>query len=279
MQGRVEQALPEVESRLAQVDAWWQQHRAGQIVPQTPDPETLVRTLVNALDIARRAYLARPDWEPALCRIEAILEVKRAVGRPAADIAITRINRAEILGQLGRYPEAKAELEDCLQVFQNHPAGRAQALHCLAAVLDQQGDVREAIIQERRALALSQQLPSPRLRAMSHHNLANYLDRGGTPPALAESRRHRLAALVYEVVTGQGLQISPQLRCLLPRCPSCRHRAGRTMRGRAARRSRLPFARRLAPTATRRHGRGADRRGSGAGASPPGGDETELTAD
>lgn len=37
MQGKVETALPEVETRLAQVETWWRQHRAGQPVPEAPD--------------------------------------------------------------------------------------------------------------------------------------------------------------------------------------------------------------------------------------------------
>ncbi len=161
MQGQAAQALPQVEARLAQVEAWWQQHRSGQSVPEAPDPEILARALISALDIAREAHFAQQDWEPALRRIDAILEVKRALGRPAEDIAVTRMNRANVLGSLGRFGEAKAELEACLQVFQNDPAKSAKALSSLANLFDEQGDVPQAITQQRRALALREQLPDP----------------------------------------------------------------------------------------------------------------------
>src|SRR5215475_4902303 len=75
MQGQVAQALPHVETRLAQVKVWWQQHRSGQKVPEAPDPESLARTLISALDIAREAHYAQKNWEPALHHIDTILEV------------------------------------------------------------------------------------------------------------------------------------------------------------------------------------------------------------
>ena len=72
------------------------------------------------------------------------------------------MNRAVELGSLGRFGEAKAELEECLQVFQNDPAMRARVLSSLATLFDEQGDVPQAIAQQRRALALCEQLPDPR---------------------------------------------------------------------------------------------------------------------
>ena len=36
---RAAEALPKIEARLTQVEAWWQQHRSGQRVPEAPDPE------------------------------------------------------------------------------------------------------------------------------------------------------------------------------------------------------------------------------------------------
>ena len=156
------------------------------------------------LDIAKDADRALNDWESALGRNDAVLEVKRGLHRPAEDIAVTRMNRAAALGRLGRFGEAKAELEECLQVFQNDHAMRAKVLSSLAELFNKQGDVPQAIVQQRRALALFEQLPDPSDRAMSHNNLAIYLEGSGTPSALAESSRHRLAALVYVLVSGLG---------------------------------------------------------------------------
>ncbi|MFN0172509.1 MAG: CHAT domain-containing protein [Bryobacteraceae bacterium] len=211
IQGRAAQALPQVEARLQQVEAWWQRHRSGQTVPEAPDPEFLARVFITALDIATDAHFAQKDWEPALHRIDAILEVKQALQRPAEDLAATRGNRANVLGRLRRFGEAKAELEACLQVFENDPANRGKVLSSLADVFDKQGDGAQAIIQERRALAIREQLPDPSDRAISHNNLAIYLDRGGISSVLPESRRHRLAALVYFLVSGLGQDLQTSL--------------------------------------------------------------------
>jgi tetratricopeptide (TPR) repeat protein len=210
MQGKVATALPEVEARLAKVEAWWQQHRSRKPVPEAPDAEFLARVFISALDIATDAHFAQQDCASALRRIDAILEVKRALARPAEDIAVERMNRANVLGQLDRFGEAEAELEDCLQLFQDNPAMSAKVRSSFASLFNARGDDVQAIIQERRSLALCEQLPNPSDRAGSHHNLASYLERIGTPSALAESPRHELAALVYRLVAGlgQGLKMS-----------------------------------------------------------------------
>jgi tetratricopeptide (TPR) repeat protein len=196
IQGRAAEALPQVEERLARLEDWWQRHRSGQAVPEAPVFEYLARTVIVALDIANNADRALNNWESALGRTDAVLEVKRGLHRPAEDIARSRMNRAVELGRLGRFGEAKAELEECLQLSQNDPARRARVLIALAILFYEQGDVLQAIAQERRALALCEQLPDPSDRAISHHNLANSLERSGNPSALAESSRHRLADLV-----------------------------------------------------------------------------------
>jgi tetratricopeptide (TPR) repeat protein len=212
MQGQVAQALPQVETRLAQVKAWWQQHRSGQKVSEAPDPESLARTLISALDIAREAHYAQEDWEPALRRTDTILEVERGLKRPAEDIAVTRMNRANVLGRLSCFGKAKAELEDCLQVFQNDPTNRAIALSSLARLFYEQGDVLQAITQQRRAVALCEQLPDPGNRAISHNSLATYLACSDTLSAFAESSCHQLAALIYWLVAGLRQDLQTSLR-------------------------------------------------------------------
>jgi tetratricopeptide (TPR) repeat protein len=212
MQGQVAAALPQVETRLAQVAAWWQRHRSGQAVAEAPDAEFLARAFISALDVATDADYARKDWESALRRLDAALEVKRALERPAEDIGATRFNRANVLVELpGRFNEARAELEDCLELFRNKPDWSAKVLSSLADLFSRQGDMPQAITQERRALALREQLPIPADRAISHNNLASYLERHGTPSALAESPRHRLAALIYRLVAGLGQDLQTSL--------------------------------------------------------------------
>ena len=154
-------------SATGAVEDWWQRHRSGQSVPEAPDPEYLARTLIGALDIAREA---RPCPErlgvgPAAAPMPCWRSSERC-RRPAEDIAVTRMNRAVELVRLRRFGEAKAELEECLHLFQNDPAMRASVLSSLARLFYEQGDVPQAIVQERRALALREQLPDPGDRAV-----------------------------------------------------------------------------------------------------------------
>ena len=200
MQGHAAAALPEVESRLAQVEAWWQRHCSGQTVAEAPDAEILARVLIGALNIAVQAHFAQEDWPAALRRLDAILEVDRELGRPARDIARTRVERAIVLGRMHRFGEAMAELEECLALFEDDPTGTGAVRSAFALLFHEQGDVAQAITQGRRALALGEQLPDPANRATSHNNLANYLERRGTGPDLDESARHQLAALLYRIV-------------------------------------------------------------------------------
>jgi tetratricopeptide (TPR) repeat protein len=118
------------------------------------------------------------------------------------------MNRANVLRHLRQFGEAKAELEACLTLFQNKPDWSAKVLGSLANLFDAQGDNAQAIAQQRRALALREQLPDPADRAISHNNL----ERNGSPEALTESPRHQLAGLLYLVVArlGQDLQTSLQ---------------------------------------------------------------------
>jgi tetratricopeptide (TPR) repeat protein len=211
-QGRVETALPEVETRLARVEAWWRLHRTGQAVPEAPGAEFLARVFIGALDIASGAYRAQDDWESALRQTERSLEVKRALERSEEDIAGDRMNRAVVLGRLRRFGEARAELEMCLEAFKSDPARSAKTFSSLAYLSDEQGDLPQAITLARRALAQREQLPDPADRAISHNNLANYLERSATPADPAEAPRHQLAALVYKLVAGLGQHLRTSLR-------------------------------------------------------------------
>jgi tetratricopeptide (TPR) repeat protein len=158
------------------------------------------------------ADYAREDWPSALRRLETTLEVKQTLQRPEEEIGGTRINRANVLAKItSRFSEARKELEACLALFPNDPSTKAKVLGSLAALFTQQGDIAQAIIQEHRALALCELLPDPVARANSHHNLAIHLERHGTPPALAESPKHQLAALIYLLVTGEGQRLRTSL--------------------------------------------------------------------
>jgi tetratricopeptide (TPR) repeat protein len=182
-------------------------------VPEAPNVEFLARVYIAALNIASQADLVRKDWKSTIGRLDTILDVECALRRPAEDIAATRMNRANVLMELqGRFAEAKAELEDCLRLSQGNPVASARVLGCLADLFNKQGDVSQAITQQRRALSVCEQLPDPTDRAISHGNLANYLERSGTPSALAEAPRHELVALVYGLVAGLVPHLQTSLR-------------------------------------------------------------------
>lgn len=202
MQGEVDAALPEIETRLAQVSHWWQQQQAGHAVPEAPDAIYLARAFLSALDIAREAAYAKADWPAALAQLETMLKVEQALQRPVQDMAVTRFNRATVLTQLQRFKEAQNELEACLALFQANPVNSASVLSSLANLFGQQGDWQQAIQQARRALALRATLPNPQERAISHNNLAKYLEKSGQSQAQAESRCHHLAALIYRLCAG-----------------------------------------------------------------------------
>ncbi|MGH9423962.1 MAG: hypothetical protein ACRD3J_28555, partial [Thermoanaerobaculia bacterium] len=70
----------------------------------------------------------------------------------------------------------------------------------------------QAVELERRAIAKCEQIPDPRVRAVSHNNLAKYLNKTNTPSALAESAYHRLADLTYVLVAGLGESMKTSLR-------------------------------------------------------------------
>ena len=217
IQGQAATALPEIEARLAQVVDWWRRQRAGQPVAEAPDAEFLARVYIAALDIAKAADLDCEDWESALTRLDASLEVQRDLHRPAEDIGVTQMNRANVLMDLGRLGEAQVELEACLELFQHDPAQHdpamsAATLSSLADLFNRRGDPAQALALERRALALRERLPNPQDRAISHGNQAIYLDRLADPSAQAESARHQLAALIYFLVAGLGQHLQTSLR-------------------------------------------------------------------
>lgn len=212
LQGRAAEVLPEVEQRIAQVEEWWERSRQrGEKVPEAPDGEYLAHVLISAFDVAGQLHFVQKDWNAALRRIDRALAIERELRRPAADIALAQMNRANVLTALGRYGEAQAELEACLDIFRGDPARSCTVLSSLATLFDYQGDVRQAVELGRRALAIREQLPDPSGRAISHNNLANYLEKTGTPSASAESADHQLAALAYRIVAGLGADLQTSL--------------------------------------------------------------------
>jgi tetratricopeptide (TPR) repeat protein len=209
-QGRAEKALPQIETRLAEVRPWWKRHRAGESVPEAPDTVFLGRVLVGALDIAEDANRTMERWQAGLDLLKEIEQVKRDMGQSGHELAITRFNQYWPLMRLDRLDDAQRVIESCLIVFRKEEAlgHQATALSALASVWKERGNLDQAIALERHALSVCNHLPDPSDRAKSHGNLAIYLEKA------EESAQHFLAAGIYRLASGHGQGLSRWLRNL-----------------------------------------------------------------
>lgn len=200
-QDKLKEVASEIESRLALVEGWWRAHLSGREVPEASDLETLARSYIGALDIARQAAMANGDLESALRHVDATIEAKTVLNRSSEEIAGTRMNRANILIEIpDRFNEAKSELESCLQIAQGNPNFAPKVLGSLAILYARQEDWRQAVTLLRRVLTMCEAVFSPELLATTHSNLASYLQRLETSASSAEASRHQLAALVYALI-------------------------------------------------------------------------------
>jgi hypothetical protein len=86
-EGNAAQVLGEVESRVAKMAEWWSRSRAGESVPEAPR-QHLAHLYLNAINADREARVALEDWEGALRRTDETVEVQRAVGYSAENIAM-----------------------------------------------------------------------------------------------------------------------------------------------------------------------------------------------
>ncbi len=203
--GDIERAEPQVSERLELLTQWWNRYCAGLPVPEAPSAEILARAIIGALNISLRIDVKKMDWPSALAKVDKALTIEQSLSRSMEDIAQTRFDRATILMHLPNHlDEARGELEHCNKLFQDVPEMRAKTLTALANLAEKQGDLSQAIIQERRALVLHEQGPDPYSRAGSHGNLATYLSMRGTPADLKERSLHRMASITYCVEAGLG---------------------------------------------------------------------------
>jgi tetratricopeptide (TPR) repeat protein len=201
--GEAATALPEVERRLALVREWWDRTRWGEKVPEAPHREVLTRCYVTALDIAAIVNRHLERWQVCLDLLGEMEQVEGEAGRSLYERTRTRFNHYGPLIRLGRVGEARAVLEECLEVFRaaDDHQREARVLGALADVWDRCGDVGQATALTRQALAVCNRFPDPTDRRISHSNLANYLAKGGQ---WEESARHELAGLVYTLLVDRG---------------------------------------------------------------------------
>jgi len=198
-QGKAQEVLPDIEARLNEVRGWWQRHKAGESVPNAPDPVVLGRALVSGLDIAKMANEQLEHWEACLSLLKENEQTKREIRESKHAMYRTRFNKYFPLMKLGRLDEAQQILEECLSVDREFGdlGGQASDLSSLADIWDERGDIEQAIALQRHGLSIFNQLPDPSYRAVSHGNLSNYLETVGK---IEDSAKHLLSAIIYELI-------------------------------------------------------------------------------
>ncbi|HET9657575.1 MAG TPA: CHAT domain-containing protein [Kineosporiaceae bacterium] len=170
--------------------------------PETANPWNVRETL---LDIGRTAASDLEDWQLALDLNAEQLASLRARGADEREQAFSAANDYGPLQVLGRLGEARALLLWCRQVFQAHHdiPNLGKTVSALADIEDELGHGSAAISLEHDALRLKYATGGAETVGVSHHNLANYLDRqvGGR---WEEVWAHRIAAAVIAYLSGSG---------------------------------------------------------------------------
>ncbi len=203
MQGRVKEALPEIEKRVNEVRGWYQRHKQGETPPEAPEPVVLGRAFVSGLDIAKMANQGCTHWETCIELLKEKEKTEKEMGHSRHEQYRTRFNQYGPLLKLGGLDEAQKVAEECLAVFREADELHSQsaALTALADIWDERGDMEQAIALERKSLSVRNQLPDPRDRGSSHLNLSVYLEKANCKD---ESIRHFLAAGIYNLITRRG---------------------------------------------------------------------------
>jgi PAS domain-containing protein len=158
------------------------------------------------LDTGHTAAVGLKQWETALALNAERVKYQRQRGANEFELARSRFNDYGPLLRLGRDKDARDLLEYCRAVFE-----RESALYELSAVYGALADLEyeeghpvSAARFEQTALRYKYQMGGPEDCAISHNNLANYIERaeGGEPDAVLA---HRLAAGVIYLQISSGI--------------------------------------------------------------------------
>ena len=152
-----------------------------------PEVETPYRVREALVNIGGAAAAQLKLWNEALSFMAETVELRRARGAPAAEVAETQTNVVVALIGLGRIDEALSILEDCRQPLEEaHDAHALSTLFgSLAKARAQQGDRRAARLSGQDALRYSYQAGQVQNIADAHARLGGYLGmEGGRRPAV-----------------------------------------------------------------------------------------------
>ncbi|MGH8903855.1 MAG: AAA family ATPase [Egibacteraceae bacterium] len=206
LQGRNEQVLAAVHALRETMAELPEQGDADERVVPWNVRETVLNTgLFAASGLGR--------WEEALAFNAEAAGSQRRRGASRLDQARTRFNDYGPLLRLGRLEDARALLLGCRQVFEDahHVAGLGSVLTALADVEDRLGHTGSAVRLAQDALRLHYTAGDPDGIAVSHFNLATYLQSTGQGAGLVAA--HRLASAVIWFQTGEG-RLADTLRVL-----------------------------------------------------------------
>lgn len=197
-QGHAQQVLDEVlrlREQMAQL-------------PDTPDANDTAIAPWNVREVMLNlGVLAARDcqrWQQALDLNAENLDLKRRRGASDTEQAFAAFNDYGPLLRLGRARQARELLIGCRAVFEatNDITALGKTMGALADVEDKLSHRDRAIALATDALRYNYLAADPDAIAVSHHNLANYLDRSGHDPR--DICAHRLAAAMITYQIGSG---------------------------------------------------------------------------
>jgi hypothetical protein len=156
------------------------------------------------LDIGRNAATNTHRWETALALNAEVAKVKLARDANELEVARTRFNDYAPLLRLRRYEDGRKLLLSCRAVFEakRDVRGLGSVYSALADLEDNTGGRAAAVRFEEVALGYNYQTGEPETCAISHHNLANYVERQDADPATVLAHRLAAAAICLQMQSG-----------------------------------------------------------------------------
>jgi hypothetical protein len=212
LMGQHRQVLDQIQALRDQMDTL-PATRAGN---ETAEPWSIRETILNIGGLSAQGL---GEWQQLLDLNAANLASKRARGASAYEIIRTRYNDTRSLIALGRLADAERILLEAQQAHEDLDdiAGLQQVLSVRALLENTRGRPQQALELQRTAIRLAYVRPEPRDIAISHHQLAGYLQMAGADPAAA--RAHRLAAaLLFQLsamtheLGGASMSLATELR-------------------------------------------------------------------
>jgi tetratricopeptide (TPR) repeat protein len=152
----------------------------------------------------RRCKILLERWEACLALNQEIVKSQKDRDAPALEVARTRFNDYGPLLGLLRFDEARALLDECRRVFEKEEdvARLDRVFSGLANLENKLGHYSQAVRFEEDALRYKHASGSPEDCAISHNNIASYLERAGEKGVVPLA--HRLGSAIIGLQTSYG---------------------------------------------------------------------------